>query len=67
MSWNGGHLSPWPCVTEFSLKWSSRVSGLNNSDPSLSLCPVQELGPGPGAKAGLVEALSSQRPEIVYS
>lgn len=43
MSWDGGHLS---LVTEFFLKWPSRARGLDNSDPSLSLALLQELGLG---------------------
>lgn len=55
------------CVTLFkALKWSSRASGLNNSDPSLSMCLWQERRPGPGAQAGLTEALSSPRPVILF-
>lgn len=46
MSWDGGHLSLGSSVTEFFLKWPSRARGLDNSDPSLSLCLLQELGLG---------------------
>jgi len=63
-----GHLSFWSSVfTGFFLKWSSRISGLNDSEPKLSMCLLQELGAGPGATVGAVEALNSLRLVILYS
>lgn len=39
-------------------EWPSRVRGLSDSEPHLTLCLLEELETGPEAKAGVFEALS---------